>query len=89
MPYSVIKVKCIRCTATAEGETADEAALKLDHAVGSGKGRPCAGGKDAPVIIVIPQPSIEIPPRLEPKRAEPKRAEPVQEKPKPKKTKKK
>ena len=80
----MIKVKCIRCTATAEGETADEAALKLDHAIGLGKGRPCAGGKEAPVIIISPQPTIEIPPR-----SEPKPVEPVHEQPKPKKPKKK
>lgn len=47
----MVKVRCQVCTGTGEADTESEAKLKVDHAVGRSKGRPCAGGPNAPVII--------------------------------------
>ena len=48
----MVKVRCIRCTGIAEGKTATEAAQKIDHAIGLSKGRPCAGGDEAPIEVI-------------------------------------
>jgi hypothetical protein len=47
----MVKVRCQVCTATAEADSFEDAKAKLDHATGRSKGRPCAGGPSAPVIV--------------------------------------
>lgn len=47
----MVKVRCQVCTGTGEADSMDEAKQKIDHAVGRSKGRPCAGGPNAPVVI--------------------------------------
>ena len=41
--------QCLKCTGRIEAKDLAEAKRKLDHAIGLSKGRPCAGGKNAPV----------------------------------------
>ncbi len=41
--------QCLKCTGRVEAKDIGEAKRKLDHAIGLSKGRPCAGGKNAPV----------------------------------------
>ncbi len=57
--------RCIRCTGEVEAKDKDEAIRRLDHSLGMSKGRPCAGGKNAPIAEVSPKVTI-----AEPKAAE-------------------
>lgn len=50
--------RCIRCTGQGEFADKDEAIRRLDHALGIYKGRPCAGGKDAPIQELSPKVTI-------------------------------
>lgn len=56
--------RCIRCTGSGEFADKDEAIRRLDHALGIYKGRPCAGGKDAPIQEVTDV--VNPPPKAEP-----------------------
>lgn len=41
--------QCLKCTARVEAKDLAEAILTMDHAIGISKGRPCAGGDNAPI----------------------------------------
>lgn len=41
--------QCLRCTGKIEASNLVEAIKNMDHALGLSKGRPCAGGKHAPI----------------------------------------
>jgi len=45
----VPEYQCLKCTARVEAKDLDEAILSMDHAIGLSKGRPCAGGGNAPI----------------------------------------
>ncbi len=46
--------QCLKCTARTEAKDLAEAIKTMDHAIGLSKGRPCAGGKDAPIREYAP-----------------------------------
>ena len=41
--------QCLKCTSRVEAKDLSEAMKIMDHAIGLSKGRPCAGGKHAPI----------------------------------------
>lgn len=47
----MVKVRCLRCGGKAEGSNEDEAAMRIDHSIGLGIGKPCAGYPNAPTIV--------------------------------------
>ena len=51
------KALCNRCKGTAEGSSFIEAAAKINHAVGLGRGLPC-GANYGKTVDVSPKPSI-------------------------------
>lgn len=77
----MVQVKCIRCNGQAEGKTADEAADRIDHAIGQSKGRACAGGDNAPYEVVGTQEVVKVTPKVKPI------VKPIVSKPKTKKSK--
>ena len=46
--------QCLKCTARIEAKDLAEAIKNMDHAIGLSKGRPCAGGKNAPIREYAP-----------------------------------
>jgi len=60
----MVQVKCIRCNGQAEGKTAEEAADRIDHAIGRSKGRLCTGGDNAPYEVIGTQESVKITPKV-------------------------
>ena len=69
-------LSCIRCKATAEGNTFEEADEKIDHAIGTSKGWPCSGNPD--FLVWSGGKSVKSEPS----------PEPIKEPPKPSKSKK-
>jgi len=45
--------RCVRCTGSGEYKDKETAIKRLDHSLGLSKGRPCAGGKKAPIEEVV------------------------------------
>lgn len=65
------KALCTRCKGTAEGPTFPEAAAKINHAVGLGRGLPC-GANYGKTVDVSPKPSPVPEPKKTPKPKTPK-----------------
>jgi len=62
--------RCIRCTGEIEAKDKEEAIRRLDHSLGLSKGRPCAGGKHAPIEELSSKVTIAEPKAKAEKKAE-------------------
>lgn len=78
----MVKVRCLRCGGKAEGSNEQEAAMRIDHSVGLGIGKPCLGYPHAPTEVITQ--SIEPAPDMPPVEIQTKVTKSV-DKPKPKK----